>query len=98
MKRLIVLLLVLLLLVVSIGATVSFFGLRIIVLPPASRVDEEATVIMRGLHMLPFVTDAGTICIDPDAPVVTVSEVKICSDSVYGAQPTRVRCRALFIH
>lgn len=85
MKALKVLMLVLVLLVVCVGAIVSFFGIHIIVLPPASRDDQGATVIMRGLHMLPLVTDAGRICIDPDAHVVTALEVKICSNSVLAA-------------
>ena len=82
LKTVKVLVLGFLLLVVSIGAIVSFFGLRIVVLPAASRDDQGATVIMQGLHMLPLVTDAGKICIDPDARVVTAYEVKLCSNSV----------------
>ena len=81
MKTLKVLVLACLLLVVCVAATVSYFGIRIVIFPPASRGDLGATVVMRGLHMLPLATDIGRICIDPDAYVVTASEVKICSDS-----------------
>lgn len=85
LKTLKVTVLVFLLLAVCIGPSVSIFGLRIVVFPPASRDDQGVTVIMRGLHMLPIVTDAGKICINPDAHVVTASEVKICSNSVLAA-------------
>lgn len=84
MKTLKVLVLAFLLLVVCVAASVSYFGIRIVIFP-ASRGDLGATVVMRGLHMLPLATDIGRICIDPDAYVVTASEVKICSDSVFVA-------------
>jgi hypothetical protein len=84
-KALKVIMLVFLLLVASGGAVASSFGVRVVIFPPASRNDQGATVIMEGLHMLPLVTDAGRICIDPDAHVVTASEIKICSDSVFVA-------------
>jgi len=70
------------LLVVLAGALAWFTGIRVLLLPPVGNEEHGATVIMRGLDELPLVTDAGTVCIDPDADVVTSSEVKICSNSV----------------
>jgi len=55
-----------------------------LLLPPVGE-DHGATVLMRGLYPLPLVTDAGRICIDPDANVVTAAEIKICSNSVLAA-------------
>jgi hypothetical protein len=82
LKTLIVLSFVFLLIIVSAGAMALFSDIRIVLLPPVKNEEHGATVIMRGLDVLPLVTDAGRICIDPDARVVTASEVKICSNSV----------------
>jgi hypothetical protein len=73
---------VLVLLTVSAGAIIWLSSLRIVLLPPVASEAPGATVLMRGLDLLPLVTDAGRICIDPDADVVTAAEVKICSNSV----------------
>ncbi len=74
MKTRQVVILIPLLLVVLAGAMAWFTGIRILLLPPVGNEEDGATVIMRGLDVLPLVTDAGTICIDPDARVVTSSE------------------------
>jgi hypothetical protein len=80
-----VLLLVFTLSVASLGAITYAFSFRIVLLPHISNEEPGKTVIMRGLYMLPLITDLGRICIDPDAHVVTASEVKICSASVLTA-------------